>query len=281
MGRRWNGRPEAPSQPRTGRSRPRRAVVVLLSALAVVGAAAGRFTIGGSGSASLVAWDATGLPEATVTELRAAPSASPSATAPATSSTPTTSIPGLTVADRAAGLRSTDIPQHGTGHLVVVPGSPAAPGTGTVKRVRVEVEQGLAVDGADFADFVLDTLNDPRGWGHGGRMRFARTSGATDLRVVLASPRTSMDLCAPLQTKGTLSCGKNSTAVLTLYRWVKATPDYGDDRTGYRRYLVNHEVGHTLGHHHEKCAGRGALAPVMMQQTKGLKGCRPNSWPYP
>ena len=216
-----------------------------------------------------------------MTELRAAPSPSPSATAHATPSTTITTIPGLTAADQAAGLRSADIPQRGTGHLVVVPGSLTAPGTGTVKRVRVEVEQGLAVDGADFADFVLDTLNDQRGWGHGGRMRFARTSGATDLRVVLASPRTSMDLCAPLRTKGTLSCGMNSTAVLTLYRWVRATPDYGDDRAGYRRYLVNHEVGHTLGHHHEKCAGRGTLAPVMMQQTKGLKGCRPNSWPYP
>lgn len=150
-----------------------------------------------------------------------------------------------------------------------------------MKRVRVEVEGGLPVDGAAFAVFVLATLNDPRSWGHGGRMTFARTAGAYDLRVVLASPETSARLCAPLQTMGTLSCALGRSAVLTHYRWVKAIPDYGTDRTGYRRYLINHEVGHTLGHGHLMCPGLGRLAPLMMQQTKGLKGCRPNSWPFP
>ena len=173
------------------------------------------------------------------------------------------------------------MPQQGTGRLVVVPGSIPAPGDGPVKQVRVEVEAGLPVDGAAFADFVLSTLNDPRGWGHGGRMTFARSSGAYDMRVVLASPVTSARLCAPLQTMGTLSCGQGRSAVLTHFRWVKATPDYGSDRTGYRRYVVNHEVGHLLGRGHEMCPGVGEVAPVMMQQTKGLKGCLPNSWPYP
>lgn len=188
---------------------------------------------------------------------------------------------GLTAADRIAGLLKATIPQRGRQRLIVVPGSAPAPGNGPVKRIRVEVEAGLPVDGAAFADFVMSTLNDPRGWGRGGRMTFARTSGAYDLRVVLASPDTSERLCVPLRTRGTVSCGVGRAAVLTLYRWVRATPDYGTDRTGYRRYLINHEVGHTLGHGHRTCPGAGRVAPVMMQQTKGLKGCRPNSWPYP
>ena len=99
--------------------------------------------------------------------------------------------------------------------------------------------------------------------------------------MVLASPQTSAALCRPLVTRGTLSCAQGSTAILTLYRWVRGTADYAGDRTAYRRYLVNHEVGHVLGQGHVGCPSRGALAPVMMQQTKGLRGCRPNAWPYP
>lgn len=188
----------------------------------------------------------------------------------------------LTVADRAAGLLSTRLPWSGTGRLHTVPGKAAAPGPGRVVRVRVEVEGGLPVDGAAFARFVLATLNDPRSWGHDGSLTFARTSSDdADVRVVLASPTTSARMCRPLITYGKLSCGIGSTAILTFYRWVKAIPGYGSDRTSYRHYVVNHEVGHTLGHHHVYCPGPGRLAPVMMQQTKGLLSCLPNAWPYP
>lgn len=188
---------------------------------------------------------------------------------------------GVTAADAVAGVRSSKVPDSAGGKLAVVPGSVAAPGKGKVLRIRVEVERGLDVDTTKFAAFVMATLNDSRSWGHGGRYTFARTSGTADLRVVLASPNLSARMCRPLNTGGTLSCANGTTAILTTYRWVRGTPDYGTDRSGYRRYLVNHEVGHTLGHHHEYCAGKGKRAPVMMQQTKGLKGCTKNSWPYP
>lgn len=188
---------------------------------------------------------------------------------------------GPTGADRAAGVQSLTVVTTGNGRLVVVPGSVPAPGTGRVVTVRVEVESGIGVDAADFASFVMATLNDPRGWGHGGTLRFARTAGAARIRVVLASPTTSARLCRPLQTFGKLSCRTGDAAVLTAYRWVKAIPEYGADRTGYRHYVLSHEVGHALGHGHQMCARKGAVAPVMMQQTKGLKGCLPNPWPHP
>lgn len=183
--------------------------------------------------------------------------------------------------DVAAGLTSLLVPRSASGRLTVVPGRTRPSGAARVQRVRVEVEKGLDVDGAIFARFVLATLSDPRSWGRGRRIQFVRTDGSADLRVVLASPATSARLCAPLRTNGRLSCARRDVAVLTLYRWVKGTPDYGDDTQGYRRYLVNHEVGHLLGHSHQTCPGRGRRAPIMQQQTKGLFGCRKNSWPYP
>ena len=187
----------------------------------------------------------------------------------------------VTAADRGAGLRTLEVLSTGKKTLVVVPGNVKPPGKGRVYRVRVEVESGLNVDGTVFAGFVMATLNDGRSWGHGGTMTFARTAGKADIRVVLASPTTSAAMCRPLITKGTLSCANGSTAVLTVYRWIRGTADYGKDITGYRQYLVNHEVGHVLGHGHQACPGKGKRAPVMLQQTKGLKGCAKNPWPFP
>nr|WP_179756954.1 DUF3152 domain-containing protein [Kineococcus aurantiacus] len=178
-----------------------------------------------------------------------------------------------------------EVPRSGGGALVVVPGSSPAPPSARVRTVRVEVERDLLdaglLDATAFADFALGVLNDPRSWGAGGTTSFARTDGEAQVRLVLATPDTSAALCRPLRTMGTLSCRSGDAAVLTWYRWVEAIPDYGEDRTGYRQYVVNHEIGHVLGHGHEPNPGPGRLAPVMAQQTKGLRGALPNPWPNP
>lgn len=189
--------------------------------------------------------------------------------------------PGLTAADVSAGLLSAVVPEVAEGTFVVVPGSDPGPGVGAVRTVRVEVEAGLAVDGSAFAATVMATLNDPRGWGGDGSMSFARTDGDAELRVLLASPETVDDLCAPLRTDGEVSCGRAGHAALNLRRWVEATQEYAADKTLYRQYLVNHEVGHLLGHQHERCGGPGQIAPVMQQQSYKVAPCVPNAWPFP
>ena len=196
----------------------------------------------------------------------------------------TTAAPALVTPDEAdlqAGLRSTSTLVVGDGTLDVVPGNVVGPGPGPVRSVRVEVEQGLAVDGPTFAAFVLATLNDPRSWGLNGRMTFARTDGAAEIRVVLASASTVDKLCAPVDTKGVLSCGHDGMAALNFTRWVEGVAAYGADRTGYRQYLVNNEVGLLLGHPHVECPGPGERAPVMQQQTVAVEPCTPNAWPFP
>ena len=187
---------------------------------------------------------------------------------------------GLSALDRAAGLLSAEVSTRGSGTLVVVPGTTAAPGAGPVRTVRVEVETGLPVDAALFAETVLGTLNDPRGWGAGGAMTFARTDGDAEFRVVLASPSTIDELCAPLDTEGIYSCGRNGHAAINFLRWSRAAKNFGDDRTMYRQYVISHEVGHLLGHRHEKCPGPGHPAPLMQQQTDTQAPCTPTAFPH-
>lgn len=170
-----------------------------------------------------------------------------------------------------------------TGKYLVAPGRDEVPGLGRVIRYEVQVEGGLPVQPADFAADVARILNDPLGWGHGGTtIRFQRVDhGHVDLRVSLSSPRMTDRQCAPLRTNGKVSCyNGRHRAVINADRWLKGSPTYGQDLADYRSYLISHEVGHSLGHHHVHCTHRGAPAPVMVQQTKSLEGCKPNWLPY-
>ncbi|GAA5026248.1 DUF3152 domain-containing protein [Terrabacter aeriphilus] len=180
--------------------------------------------------------------------------------------------------------------EAGDGRFTVVP-MPAsalrpAPTSGRTVRYTVEVEGGVDVRPAEFASTVGTVLTDPRGWQARDGVRFvdvspaaAAAGAAVDLRITLASPRTTDKLCAPLETRGQVSCHNSGRVVLNLRRWVLGAEAYGSDVAGYRTYLVNHEVGHGIGHAHAYCGGPGKVAPVMMQQTYGLKGC--TAWPWP
>ncbi|WP_030822890.1 DUF3152 domain-containing protein [Streptomyces hygroscopicus] len=198
----------------------------------------------------------------------------------------------VTYDEKMAAVYPLDADLRGSGAFRTVGGHDKAPGRGQVLRYRVDVEKGLPLDGELFAEAVHKTLNDDRSWGHGGVRTFERvSSGHADFVVTLASPGTTAAWCAKSgldTTQDNVSCDSAATerVMINAYRWARGAKTFGDDKMhSYRQMLINHEVGHRLGHNHELCTRQGALAPVMMQQTKFLSTdgvtCRPNAWPFP
>lgn len=179
-----------------------------------------------------------------------------------------------------------------SGRFTAVPGLDRAPGKGQKFRYRVDIENGLGLDGALFADAVQKTLNDDRSWAHNGAMTFERiSSGKPDFVITLASPGTTGVWCAKSgldTTVDNVSCDSASTdrVMINAFRWAQGSKTFGAKAMlSYRQMLINHEVGHRLGHNHVICGTPGALAPVMQQQTKSLDidgiKCRPNPWVFP
>jgi hypothetical protein len=187
--------------------------------------------------------------------------------------------------------------QHGsfafTGVYLRADDPPRAPGRpGELRTVRVAearggglgvavlVEGGLPIAVRSFARLVHRVLGDPRGWRRAGYTFHLAGADPADIEVVLASASLTDHLCAPLLTLGRYSCARGGQAVLNFERWRHGAPAYRS-LARYRTYMINHEVGHLLGRVHAYCPAAGALAPLMLQQTKGVAPCRPNPWPLP
>lgn len=243
------------------RRKDRALAYVAVSTAAVVGGlmfAAGGFAIRDNSSGTPSNWsEATTLPPPTTVETTQAPP-------------PTTASPKF--------------PQRGEGTFRRATGSAKRTGTGKLLRYRVEVERGLEQQPGDFARMVDRILADPRGWTAGGQWAFQRPAGgAVDFIVRLASPDTVDQICGQygLDTGGEVSCRGGENVVINVKRWVLAIPAYQGDVDMYRHLVVNHEVGHFLGHRHVTCPGKGRPAPVMQQQIYGMGGCVPNGWPFP
>ncbi|MZE53031.1 DUF3152 domain-containing protein [Streptomyces sp. SID5770] len=180
----------------------------------------------------------------------------------------------------------------GSGAFEAVQGFQKAPGKGRLIRYRVDVEKGIGLDPKLFADAVQKTLNDPRSWAGDGAMTFERiSSGEPEFVITLASPGTTGVWCRKSGLDTTIdnvSCDSASTerVMINAFRWARGSSTFGPKAMhAYRQMLINHEVGHRLGHNHVTCRTPGALAPVMQQQTKSLNidgvRCRPNPWVNP
>lgn len=186
---------------------------------------------------------------------------------------------------------------RGDGTFRVIPGHSGIAGrTGPLYRYDIEVENGVTgVNLKQFATLVQTTLADPRSWsGHGVRVQRV-DSGSIDFHVSLTSAITVRAYCGytiPVETScyapaGSAAVATENRVVLDVARWVRGAAPYANDLTDYRIYMINHEDGHAMGHEHAHQCLPGGLAPVMMQQTFGLRSavtgqlCGANPWPYP
>lgn len=159
------------------------------------------------------------------------------------------------------------IPESGPGTFRVAPA--VREETGDVTTYRVEVEHGLPFAPAQVATFVEETLSDWRGWSGTAGHRLVRVQGGADLRIVLASPATADELCAPLDIEGRLSCRNGSNVVINAWRWRHGAESYDNALIAYRRYVVNHETGHALGYRHADCPAAKSLRPSCSNRRSG------------
>ncbi|MBR2836928.1 DUF3152 domain-containing protein [Candidatus Saccharibacteria bacterium] len=142
---------------------------------------------------------------------------------------------------------------------------------------------------ASFSDFrvkVAETLNDPRGWVRAG-LKFAEVDSGQDVNIILSDPA---NLGATGGCSSELSCTTwANQVIINDVRWREGTEESragGMSTRDYQHMVVNHEMGHWLGHytHIDGCTEEngfaGGPAPIMLQQSTGLRGCTSfNAWP--
>ncbi|MEV1317846.1 DUF3152 domain-containing protein [Micromonospora arborensis] len=272
-----------PSSARRPVSRQRR-FALLAQLVAVVLAVGAVVTVIAEGPGGHPAADQLAAEElATLPPLVAAP-LPPSASPSPSGSVPSSPPPVL----RVSGA----VPSAGTGTFGYDARSgPVLGRAGELRRYRVAVESGSNETAADFGQAVQTALAGPGSWVDSGRLRLQQVPGEAprDFTVYLATARTAGRMCADggvdirIGGRPYTSCRAPGQVIINLDRWRLSVPHFvsaGVPLEVYRTYVVNHEVGHQLGHRHERCPGAGRPAPVMMQQTLFLNGCRVNPWPY-
>lgn len=153
----------------------------------------------------------------------------------------------------------------------------------------------------DEMAFVLAVLNDQRAWGHVWTL--AEERSVADWIVTLESQwfiesEIERHRGPSAWPSVTINSGLSVTFMRELPRrsflsyenWTSVPKPVAHiySLSEYRTYLVLHECGHSLGLQHSRCRSprgglhaRSAPAPVMMQQTRGLRACSPNPWPRP
>ena len=146
-------------------------------------------------------------------------------------------------------------------------------------RYSVRTRGHIVASVKEFRRLAQQTYDDPRGWRAKG-VRFVPVAKGGAFTLWLAAAGTVPGFSSGCSS--TWSCRVGRDVIINQTRWRFASPAWNAgplSRRDYRHMVVNHETGHWLGKGHAGCPGKGRPAPVMMQQSKGTKGCHFNPWP--
>jgi hypothetical protein len=161
-------------------------------------------------------------------------------------------------------------------------GKRTGPKLPAVVTYSVSANPTTGVTSEEVESLAAIVLADPRSWSPIKKVRFARVGWSkARLRIRVLTPKATDRFCAPFRTQSYKSCSKNWDVAFNADRWRLGSVYSGMPLDQYRIYLINHEIGHSLGEVHLGCPGAQRVAPVMLQQTIGLQGCTPNPWPNP
>lgn len=148
-------------------------------------------------------------------------------------------------------------------------------------KIELQGELEATTDTAEFSRLIAETLGDARGWVQAGYV-FSSTGLATnaDFKLILIQAELLNNVPG---CDSNWSCRSGVNVYINEDRWNGGTAAWnaaGGNLRDYRHMVVNHEVGHWLGHGHYSCSdGENGLAPVMQQQSIDLQGCSFNPWP--
>jgi len=137
----------------------------------------------------------------------------------------------------------------------------------------------ITADLTEFRSQANATLNSGQGWSRLG-VSFQEVSSGGNFLLVLSEASQVPSFSSVCST--IYSCRVGSYVIINQDRWLAATTSWneaGGSLRDYRHMVINHEIGHWLGHDHGTCSGAGQLAAVMQQQSISLGGCNFNPWP--
>lgn len=158
-------------------------------------------------------------------------------------------------------------------------------GNGLITYTYCVASKGEVGDLTEFSDTVFSTLNDPRGWPRAGAV-FQEADGTDPNACSMTLTLAAADQMTSFSTECSdeYSCRVGNDVVINVDRWNNATEGWlnaGGTVSRYRTMVINHEVGHRLGHLDNEltCPAVNQPAPLMQQQSMDLLGCVPNEWP--